>query len=34
MITRFKFKTAAIIQKFTSQVYNLNKVKIDTTSKI
>ena len=34
MITRFKSKAAAVIQEFTSQVYNLNKVKIDTTSKI
>ena len=34
MITRFKSKAAAVIQKFISQVYNLNKVKIDTTSKV
>ena len=34
MIIRFKFKAAAIIQEFISQVYNLNKMKIDTTSRI
>ena len=34
MIIRFKFKAAAVIQKLTSQIYNLNKMKVDTTSKI
>ena len=33
LIIRFKFKTATIIQKFTSQTYNLNKMKIDINSK-
>ena len=33
LIIRFKFKTATIIQKLTSQTYNLNKMKIDINSR-
>ena len=33
LITRFKFRAAAIIQELTSQTYNFNKVRIDINSR-